>query len=251
MKRMDVMHRLGSLSGLATVITLAASTSVAAQPAPVKVAPASAEGYSVVLVLGDVQNASAGDNNVPPAARKALGDMKDFLPYKSYRLLDAQWILGSQRTVSRLRGANDQEYELTLRGVAIAGGKLSVNFRLAEPSPIVGVKPAADADSRAGRRASLEDALRAAEAEAERLRTSSGEKRAETVAASREKIAAIQKELEQEKALRDAASRVGGRSIIDTSFTMDVGETVVVGTSRVAGDKALIALLTAVAHAGK
>ena len=22
--------------------------------------------------------------------------MKDFLPYKSYRLLDAQWILGSQ-----------------------------------------------------------------------------------------------------------------------------------------------------------
>ena len=42
MKRMDVMHRLGSLSGLATVITLAASTSVSAQPAPVKVAPASA-----------------------------------------------------------------------------------------------------------------------------------------------------------------------------------------------------------------
>jgi hypothetical protein len=83
------------------------------------------------------------------------------------------------------------------------------------------------------------------------LRTSSGEKRAETVAASREKIAAIQKELEQEKALRDAASRAGGRSIIDTSFAMDVGETVVVGTSRVAGDKALIALLTAVAHAGK
>jgi hypothetical protein len=36
-------------------------------------------------------------------------------------------------------------------------------------------------------------------------------------------------------------------AVIDTSFTMDVGETVVVGTSRVAGgDKALIALLTAV-----
>ena len=35
--------------------------------------------------------------------------------------------------------------------------------------------------------------------------------------------------------------------MIDTSFTMDVGETVVVGTSRLAGgDKALIALLTAV-----
>jgi hypothetical protein len=34
--------------------------------------------------------------------------------------------------------------------------------------------------------------------------------------------------------------------MIDTSFTMDIGETVVVGTSRLKGDKALIALLTAV-----
>jgi hypothetical protein len=37
------------------------------------------------------------------------------------------------------------------------------------------------------------------------------------------------------------------RSIIDTSFAMDVGETVVVGTSRLKGNsRALIALLTAV-----
>jgi hypothetical protein len=35
--------------------------------------------------------------------------------------------------------------------------------------------------------------------------------------------------------------------VIDTSFTMDLGETVVVGTSRLkAGTRALIALLTAV-----
>jgi len=262
MKRLNVRQRAGSLAGLAAAITLAGAATVWAQappPAkpvsaaepPVKATVASPQGYSVVLVLGDMQNASPADSNVPAAARKALGDLKDFLPYKSYRLLDAQWILGSQRTVSRLRGANDQEYELTLRGVLNAG-KLIVNFRLAEPGPVVvGVKPTADADSRAGRRASLEDALRAAEAEVERLRASSGEKRAEAIAASREKIAAIQKELEQEKALRDALTRVGGRSIIDTSFMMDVGETVVVGTSRVAGDKALIALLTAVAHAGK
>ena len=42
-------------------------------------------------------------------------------------------------------------------------------------------------------------------------------------------------------------TRIRASAIIDTSFTMDVGETVVVGTSRVrGGDKALIALLTAV-----
>ncbi len=38
-----------------------------------------------------------------------------------------------------------------------------------------------------------------------------------------------------------------GRSVIDTNFSMEIGETVVVGTSRIrGGDKALIALLTAV-----
>jgi hypothetical protein len=40
--------------------------------------------------------------------------------------------------------------------------------------------------------------------------------------------------------------------VIDTSFTMDVGETVVVGTSRLKGNgKALIALLTAVPPKGR
>jgi hypothetical protein len=43
------------------------------------------------------------------------------------------------------------------------------------------------------------------------------------------------------------ATTAGRRAMIDTNFTMDIGETVVVGTSRLQGDKALIALLTAVA----
>ena len=44
-----------------------------------------------------------------------------------------------------------------------------------------------------------------------------------------------------------ATSKFGDRSIMNTSFTMDLGETVVVGTSRLSGNsKALIALLTAV-----
>ena len=46
-----------------------------------------------MLVLGDLQAGSTPDN-VPPAAKKALADMKDFLPYKSYRLLDSQWTSG-------------------------------------------------------------------------------------------------------------------------------------------------------------
>ena len=268
MKRVNVMQRLGSLAGLATVITLAGAAAVSAQPpasakpsadaiprAPVKLEGASPQGYSVVLVLGDMQSTSATDGNVPAAARKALADMKDFLPYKSYRLLDAQWILGSQKTVSRLRGANDQEYELTLRGVQISGGKLNVTFRLAEPGVLLAVKPSPDADSRSGRSAELEKALRDAEAEVARARAASGDKRAEAIAVANDKVLLIRRELVQEKDMREAALKEATiratHAIIDTSFAMDVGETVVVGTSRVAGDKALIALLTAVGHAGR
>jgi hypothetical protein len=80
-------------------------------------------------------------------------------------------------------------------------------------------------------------------------------RRAEAIAAANEKVAAIVRELQQEKGTREAALKEAtiraAHAVIDTSFAMDVGETVVVGTSRVAGDKALIALLTAVAHAGK
>ena len=267
MKRTNVMQRVGSLASLAAAITLASAAIASAQspakgkPAagtepPVKTAVASPQGYSVVLVLGDMQNASPGDSNVPAAARKALADLKDFLPYKSYRLLDAQWMLGSQRTVSRLRGPNDQEYQLTLRGVQVAGGKLNVAFRLAEPAAATATllmpRPG-ESDAIAARLAALQNALQEARAKAAQARDANGDKRAEIAAAANDKAAAIAREivqLEQEASMKEATIR-GTHAVIDTSFTMDVGETVVVGTSRVAGDKALIALLTAVAHAGK
>ena len=51
-------------------------------------------------------------------------------------------------------------------------------------------------------------------------------------------------DLKQQSSVANA--KAAGRPVIDTSFRMDDGETVVVGTSKVkGGDKALIALLTA------
>jgi hypothetical protein len=41
-------------------------------------------GFSVVLVLGDTQGATGAESASPPTAvRKALTDVKDFLPYKA------------------------------------------------------------------------------------------------------------------------------------------------------------------------
>src|SRR5947209_9919171 len=104
-------------------------------------------GFSVVLVLGDMQGGTTAEN-VPAAARKALADMKDFLPYKSYRLLDSAWILGSGNVSTRLRGPDDQEYSLNVSGGSSREDPktlhLSFQLRDAEPG-----KPntAADAES--------------------------------------------------------------------------------------------------------
>ena len=70
--------------------------------------------------------------------------------------------------------------------------------------------------------------------------------------ALRQRLAEVEREQSQLRAdttkRRVTMTSPGNRrTVIDTSFTMDIGETVVVGTSRLQGDKALIALLTAVA----
>jgi hypothetical protein len=72
------------------------------------------------------------------------------------------------------------------------------------------------------------------------------------VAQLRNRLADMEIKLAQERRRpgRSVTLAHSPRPLIDTSFAMDVGETVVVGTSRLpGGDKALIALLTAVPSA--
>ncbi len=224
------------------------------------------QGFSVVLVLGDLQGGATQDN-VPPAARKALTDMKEFLPYKSYRLLDVQWTLccagrGTTPVVSTLRGPDGHDYELTLAASLEPASRLGVRFALRDP---------ASADYDAGgseliRELQLERERLDAEYQATRKRAQSRfelgtgkppEEEKEVMEARTRLASATIKlaEAKQRKSMSrgltpnhpDRIAAMKSRSIIDTSFTMDVGETVVVGTSRIAGgDKALIALLTAV-----
>ena len=208
------------------------------------------QGFSVVLVLGDLNGGAAGD--VPPAARKALNDMKDFLPYKGYRLLDAEWILGSRGATTRLRGADGQDYELRLTGASVAGGRLHVSFQMLDGGPDSPMDPVMQA-ARGGERAALEQRLRESETELAALRARGNSARAE-VAAQEARIADLKRRLESPDTMWSVIRN--NRRVIDTSFDMEVGETVVVGTSRLKDSKdsgrALIALLTAVPRgAGK
>jgi len=212
------------------------------------------QGFSVVLVLGDLQGGATPDN-IPPGARAALGDLKDFLPYKSYRVLDTAWILGSTtqlfRAKSRLRGADDQIYEVHLTSSpngAPPAPSLQMKFVMQD---LTGGDPQRNADAMqkeaqakaelqhlSASRTALEKSLQAAEP------SESADDRRQRQRSSREQIRDLTRMID--------AIQIGlegttvGQTLIDTSFNMRLGETVVVGTSRVRGDKALIALLTAV-----
>ena len=97
--------------------------------------PTRQRGLSVVLVLGDTKPGPAAEN-VPPAVQKALSDVRDFLPYKSYKVLDTQWVAGSKGATTRLHGLDDQEYDVDITADEELGGPhqglLNVIFKLQE-----------------------------------------------------------------------------------------------------------------------
>jgi hypothetical protein len=207
------------------------------------------QAFSVSLVLGDMQ-AVSGPDNVPAAARRALTDVKDFLPYKAYRLLDSQWTLccgrpemGSSRIVSRLRGPDDQDYSIELDPRNAGNGKWSVHFSLWEPR-------AERIETAVTPMRSLEQQRVELEHQLAELRKTNGDSHPDVVRLRRRLESLDSQSVESRRddfARRTLTASMPRRAVIDTSFTMDVGETVVVGTSRLKGDKALIALLTAVA----
>jgi hypothetical protein len=85
-----------------------------------------------------VLQAEAGGDQHPeglsPRAEKALGDVRDFLPYKSYRVLDSAWIHTDGRAETRLSGVQGQDLYLDLRlGSAGRGDEREIHvdrFRL-------------------------------------------------------------------------------------------------------------------------
>src|SRR5258708_1923577 len=213
------------------------------------------QGFSVVLVLGDMQGGTAQDN-LPAAARKALADVKDFLPYKGYRLLDTQWTMccGSSSIMTRLRGPDDQEYDLELNPRPLLNGKWSVRFTLRDRAS---EGPAGGGAFSGALREKEIFVLTAQRNDLERrladLRQKYNESHPAVIQAKTQNgdIAKRMDVIRIEDATRGVSAAAGilrdtRGAVIDTSFSMDVGETVVVGTSRLKGDKALIALLTAI-----
>ena len=218
-----------ALSGAVVIAPSLASAQLPKKPAEL-VEATPIHGFSVALVLGDLQGASTADN-LPLGAKKALADLRDFVPYKSYRLLDVQFIRccaskgGTPPISGRLRGLDEQQYSFVI-DYGLWGSKLSIRFSLREESS--GKKIAA---------ASVDVNSLVAQLEEKRRQYSSNHP---SVKELEQKLR--HQEIDDQTRLTQSPKS----SVIDSTFSMDVGETVVIGTSSLKGDKALIALLTAV-----
>lgn len=251
----------------AAIVLGAAAVAPPQQSAAVKgdVVSSTISGFNIVLVIGEAQpGGSTPAQDLPAGAKKALDDMREFLPYKHYRVLDVQWtsccaprsttVQGRLQGVTGSTGPNGA-ISLVPRayGFLIATSasplNLPVRFVLNLDDAGVGRRPGGD-NSRAVER-ERQDLQAELETLAAQIKVLQG--RVEVGGASavelrplQDRHASLQRRLadmEQDTAVTSASA---GRSIIDSSFTMDAGETVVVGTSRLGGDKALIAVVTAV-----
>jgi len=147
--------------------------------------------FSLVLVVGEMQGTTS--NDVPEAARKALDELKAFLPFKSYRLYDSGVI-----------GAPSENYGATLRlrGQEVRG----------QASQLFEVTMARQRNS-----PTLDVAMR--------------------------EVAAVQNIGSNAKP-SVATAESWANSLMSASVRLRSGETVVVGTSRIKGDTALVLLIT-------
>jgi hypothetical protein len=253
------------------MVALAGSALQAQQVAPRKdpaAAMQSIQGFNIVLLVGESVSSGSPVEDVPIAARKALADMRDFLPFKHYRVLDSHWtsccVLPMAAPLSgRLQGVIGsggegagavrllpRTFGYTL-SVTPDGGRLGIRFAMRQDEGAGGRSSSSGFSGESTRDNEIRRELlileRKIESAKQRTATANGRSNANRAEADESVNALLTRyeALKNEYQRAAAGERGASRAIIDSSFMMEVGETVVVGTSRLGGDKALIALVTA------
>ena len=256
---------VGFITAGAALLALVAVSGAAAQTPRLSVEPGREQlaatrlvhGFNIVLVLGETQPSSRVEatEDLPVGAQKALNDMREFLPYKNYRVLDAQWtsccaprpgsmLAGQLRGVAAGQGGSqvvDRQYSFQLT-INDSSQGLSVRFALSDKAASPGRAIALQLE-----RQDLKDQIATIE-----IQIAEMEKRVKVGAMAtvdlrhlQDRYASLTRQYDALGRADDGTPASARGGIIDSSFIMQPGETVVVGTSRLGGDKALIALVTA------
>jgi hypothetical protein len=66
--------------------------------------------FQIALVLADNEPSKEPPQALPKGLQKALADIQDFLPFKSYRLYDSALVRSTGEARARLKGPDGQEY---------------------------------------------------------------------------------------------------------------------------------------------
>ena len=264
-------NRLTRRSVIAIVCACCATAALSAEQRDTQEPPSPSasglNGYSVVLVVGDTDSAGKSDA-VPPAAQKALNDIQAFLPYKHYHLLDSAWMLCctafGEMVSGRIDGPDGREYGYSIRTNPADAGRLNVHFSLMEAVRAAAGRGGATngSEGSAAARAAYSQQLYEATKDRDEARMAYDQaKRRQDVGLGQEndvKAAELRLTLAEQRirelqgvfGSRGGAGRAPGTSLMDNSFYIAPGETVVIGTSRLNGGQALVALLTAVPRSG-
>jgi len=149
-----------------------------------------------IIVLAATDSPST-PSDLPPGAQRAVEDIKTFLPYAGFRVLDTGWLKTVREGQTTLTGPTGFEVGLEFRGDPRSGEPLLIEtFQMTVMEPAVILPEGVQGETRGARQ----------------------------------------------------------RLVLETSFSMNVGETVVVGTSKLngGGDEptALVILLTALSPEG-
>lgn len=92
------------------------------------------QGFHLVVLLADNKPGEAVEG-LPAGVNKALTDVRELLPFKSYRVLDTVLLRGSGPGTVRVAGAAGREYTAELR-CGQMGQSLHITFWLKDyPSP--------------------------------------------------------------------------------------------------------------------
>lgn len=268
------------LAAACSVVAVLTVSGAAAQPPAIQgstsgrgqqAATHQVQGFNIVLVLGETQPSSRVEatEDLPAGAKKALSDMREFLPYKHYRVLDAQWtsccgginsvLSGQLRGIAAGPGGSsfvDRPYSFALTVNSSSQG-LSVRFALADKadSPrrqTSDIERERDAVTLQRERADLRDQVATMELQVREMekKVAVGVMAPIDVRLLQDKHASLVRQYEAVSRSADGSQATPRGGIIDSSFIMQPGETVVVGTSRLGGDRAIIALVTAARKPG-
>lgn len=140
-----------SRSVLATLALLTVLAGIAPSPAAGQDAPApraelpseyvwhgdatTSQLFHITLVAASRRTGGSAQGDLPKAVAKALDDIKDFLPYQGYRVVDSALVRASREFHTRLNGPDGSQYQADAVFSATGRGEsfLVEHFELGKP----------------------------------------------------------------------------------------------------------------------